>query len=150
MPRKKHASSVDTSELNIHHRIARAAHLFTQEILHILGSSTLEELTALSHNEVATRLMPAATTQQAPPRRRSMEFLKNIGRIPVKCPVSGCNARGIRSKMNFCMEHAASVPRAEQLRLREAQKNSTAEEGDSPRRLPGRPGRKSAQPQASA
>src|SRR5689334_3141616 len=129
MPRKKHASPNGTSEINIHHRIARAAHLFTQEILHILGSSTLEELTALSHGQPAPRVTLGAATVSAPPvRRRSMEFLKNIGRIPVRCPVPGCNARGIRSKMNFCMEHAESVPRAEQLKLREAQKAGTGGE----------------------
>lgn len=152
MPRKKHISAaVETSELNIHHRIARAAHLFTQEILHILGSSTLEELTALTHSDMTARLMPAAASAAPPVRRRSMEFLKAIGRIPVPCPVPGCTERGVRSKMNFCMEHASSVPRAEQIKLREAQKSAKPDEEDSQRRLPGRPPqRRASLPQANA
>ncbi|MCS6914425.1 MAG: hypothetical protein RMK29_01020 [Myxococcales bacterium] len=121
MPRKKKTASPELRQghATIHQRIARAAHLFTQEILHILGSSRLEEITSLAVEEKERPLKAAPVD-----RRRSAEFLKGIGRIPVRCPVPGCTARGIRSKMNFCMEHSATVPRAEQIRLREEQKAS--------------------------
>lgn len=133
MPRKKKTSSSEGSQghATIHQRIARAAQLFTQEILHILGSSRLEEITSLA---VGDREHPVKVAPVD--RRRSAEFLKGIGRIPVRCPVPGCTARGIRSKMNFCMEHSATVPRAEQIQLREEQKASHGRSQQPPRAVP--------------
>ena len=45
---------------------------------------------------------------------------KRIGKTPVavRCPAPGCRREGIRAKRNFCDEHAASIPEAEQKRLR--------------------------------
>ena len=46
--------------------------------------------------------------------------------VPVRCPVPGCAASGIRAKRNFCAAHAAALPEAEQRRLRLRQRSARA------------------------
>src|SRR5438067_1102064 len=46
------------------------------------------------------------------------EAKRIAGTKPVACPMPGCNNPGVRRFMNFCVEHHASTPKAEQKRLR--------------------------------
>jgi hypothetical protein len=142
MPRSKQTEQTTAPGMIIHQRISEAARLFTQQILHILGSSTLAELTALSQAgptaqaQVAGRgpsLAAQRRERQAQPvtaeKKKVLDFLLSIGRMPVQCPVPGCETRGVRSKNNFCSEHYRTLPKDEQIRLREEQKRLAKEGG---------------------
>src|SRR5207244_5981947 len=67
--------------------------------------------------------LPRPAGPVTPEKKKVLAFLLDIGRIPVKCPVPSCTGKGIRSKNNFCSEHYRTLPKDEQLRLREAQKD---------------------------
>lgn len=130
------------SGIVIHQRITEAARLFTQQILHILGSSTLAELTALTQGgaqtvnvEAGRGMGPGSAVRResrppqppTPEKKKVLDFLLSIGKMPVKCPVPSCTDRGIRSKNNFCQEHYKTLPKAEQQRLRDLQKKGQHE-----------------------
>jgi hypothetical protein len=132
MAKIKQSSTQDPGRrTTIQERIASAANMFTQEILVILGSSTLAELTEVSQDS-GLPVIPDVRSQSQEkskakadgprPKKKVLDFLKVIGRMAVQCPVKGCTNRGVRSKMNFCAEHALSIPPDEQRRLREIQK----------------------------
>ena len=69
---------------------------------------------------------PAKPPKKRPPSRISA-LRRTAGTKPVACPAQGCEAPGIRSKMNFCVEHAASLSKEVRQRLRQLQRAQTAE-----------------------
>ncbi len=121
MPRKKvNLNGQGTTEvLAIHGRIAQAARSFAQEILQILGSATLAELTAVSQGG------GLLSSEQRAAYSRTIELKRLGGTRVVECPVQGCKQPGVRAKMNFCHDHFRSLSRPERVRLREAQKART-------------------------
>ena len=76
----------------------------------------------------APRRGPRQRTKQASkkPSPRTSAVRRAAGTKPVPCPVQDCGIPGIRSKMNFCAEHAASLSEAERQRLRQAQRANHA------------------------
>lgn len=125
----------DTGTDTIQEALTDAANAFAQEILRILGSTTLSELTQL-----AGRAAEGAVTYRRGPGRppkiergrvriptkkpspRTSALRRMAGTKPVPCPVQGCENPGIRSKMNFCNEHAESLSKADRVRLRQLQR----------------------------
>ena len=115
---------------SLERRLADAATTFAQEILRVLGTSTLSNLTALTGKQTAPE--PKEKPQQEidpiePQRRkqtspRTRTLRKLAGTKPVTCPVPGCETPGVRSKMNFCNEHAASLSQADRDHLRQQQR----------------------------
>jgi hypothetical protein len=61
-----------------------------------------------------------APKKKVPPRTSAVR--RAAGTKPVACPAHGCESPGIRSKMNFCTEHAAALSEEERLRLRQEQR----------------------------
>ena len=121
---------------SIQEALTDAAGAFAQEILRILGSSTLSELTQLAgraaEGTVAyrrgpgrppkmERLRPGRVPTKKPSPRTSA-LRRMAGTKPVPCPMQGCQNPGIRSKMNFCNEHADGLSKAERQRLRQLQR----------------------------
>jgi hypothetical protein len=128
MPRRKDPGAV----ASIQQQLTEAANVFAREILRILRATTLSDLTVL-----AGKAGPAAPTaaaaasrevqdEGAPRRKRPSQRTSALRRIagtkPVVCPVPGCENNGVRSKMNFCNDHASSLSKAERLKLRQQQK----------------------------
>lgn len=56
------------------------------------------------------------------------EAKRIAGTKPVACPVPGCKRPGVRRFSNFCTDHHASLPVAEQKALRDAQRKVQAQE----------------------
>lgn len=99
--------------MTIQQQLEGACRAFVSDILAILGGATVEELVALS-------AVPAPAPRASTPKHKA--HLAEIGRMPLACPVPDCTGRGVRSKKNFCLEHAASLDDAEKERLRDAQR----------------------------
>ena len=108
----------------IEEALTDAAGAFAQEILRILGSSTLSELTQLAgraaEGTVAyrrgpgrppkmERLRPGRVPTKKPSPRTSA-LRRMAGTKPVPCPMQGCQNPGIRSKMNFCTAFQPGPP----------------------------------------
>ena len=45
-------------------------------------------------------------------------------KINVECPAPGCKNQGVRTLMNFCVEHNKTFSQAEKKKLRDAQKQN--------------------------
>lgn len=126
MPRSKSPSPVTS----LQQQLTDATHAFAQGILRVLGTSTLSGLTALTGRQAAPE--PPGKPQQGidsvePPRRkqtspRTRNLRRLAGTKPVICPVPGCEATGVRSKMNFCNEHSASLSQDDRVHLRQQQR----------------------------
>ncbi len=71
---------------------------------------------------------PAKPAQ--PPKKKPHPMTSAVRRLagtkPVACPVRDCESPGIRSKMNFCTEHAGALPKADRQRLRQMQRAGAA------------------------
>lgn len=124
MPKKKTPGGAMT----IQQQLTEAAGAFAREILHILRATTLSDLTALAGRAPpGGQAASAPAAQEAPRRRRPSARTSTLRRIagtkPVSCPVPGCETPGVRSKMNFCNEHAASLSKAERIKLRQQQRS---------------------------
>jgi hypothetical protein len=134
----------ETAERALQHRIqtqlTQAAHTFAQEILRILRQTTLSELTALAGRQpvgagadaeralapgpAAAPLPAAKPAKRKKPTPRTSTLRRIAGTKPVECPVQGCKSPGVRSKMNFCHEHARTLSKAERMKLRQQQRAS--------------------------
>ncbi|MCS6913931.1 MAG: hypothetical protein RMK29_19985 [Myxococcales bacterium] len=124
MPKEKTSGGVVT----IQQQLTEAASAFAREILNILRATTLSDLTALAGRAASGSQAadPAASQEQLRRRRpsaRTSTLRRIAGTKPVSCPVPGCQNPGVRSKMNFCNDHAASLPKAERIRLRQQQRS---------------------------
>lgn len=130
----------------IQQQISHACNLFTQQVLHIIGSTSLEALcAALSSSEQLTaRTAPIRRAQLTPPNKIALPeqtFVDTVARrarlvemnkVMVTCPVPDCEEHGVRSKKNFCAEHARDLSADVKEQLREAQrtaKNQPAQAG---------------------
>jgi hypothetical protein len=113
-------------------QLTEAATAFTRELLRIIGGTTLTNLCAIGAEpgprELAVARQVSNVTEgegRAPrPGKRTNALRRAAGTRPVSCPVPGCESKGVRSKMNFCSEHAASLPAAKKNRLRQHQRES--------------------------
>lgn len=118
-----------TQPLSIQDALTEATEGFADEVLRFLSQLTVQQLTLLGVRTDAARRpsqapmnpQPSQTRPMRPPRRLSA-VRRSAGTKPVACPVPGCAATGVRAKMNFCPEHADSIPRAERERLRSQQR----------------------------
>lgn len=132
----------ETDADSIQAALTDAAQQFAQEILRLLAGATLAELTQLAGRAapdagegVVVRRGPgrppkaaavAAPTRTKPPQKRpsprTSALRRMAGTKPVVCPFPDCQNPGVRSKMNFCSEHAEQLPKAERARLRQLQR----------------------------
>jgi hypothetical protein len=141
MPGRKNPIPVSIQS-SIQQSLSQAAQEFAQQILGILGASTLTELSALSGRRVepgaATRPGPNGAQATAPignglalkknPTPRTSALRRQAGTKPVQCPVEGCTSPGVRSKMNFCHDHFIQLSNAQKLELRNAQRAAHLQE----------------------
>jgi hypothetical protein len=88
------------------------------EALHRLGAGTAAAATPARETTPATASVPKAKAARKPTKK-----------IVVHCPVPGCKNPGVRTLMNFCVEHNRSLPKAERVRLREEQKRAQEKAG---------------------
>ena len=49
---------------------------------------------------------------------------RSTRKIVVECPAPGCKNQGVRTLMNFCVEHNKSLSAAEKKKMRDAQKQA--------------------------
>lgn len=140
MPRKKPAIA---ARARIQERLTVAAYAFAEEVLRILGESTMADLAALAGHSLEgipprrgpgrpskaeaelaklAALAKAIPAKRVPPRTSVLRRM--AGTKPVPCPVQDCKNPGVRSKMNFCNEHAAELSKNEMIKLRQQQKSS--------------------------
>lgn len=131
--------SAEKGALSIQDALTEAAQGFAMEILRILGASTLQELTALA-GKAATedlqvrplagrparfeRLLRLRGIMPKKPSPRTSALRRMAGTKPVPCPYPDCQQPGIRSKMNFCNEHAEQLSKPERARLRQQQRQN--------------------------
>lgn len=127
MPRRKDPGPV----ASIQNQLTEAANMFAREILRILRATTLSDLTMLagkaapaapSRGAVAAVVEDDGGQRRKRPSPRTSTLRRIAGTKPVECPVQGCENSGVRSKMNFCNDHASSLSKAERVKLRAQQK----------------------------
>ena len=105
----------------IQEQISNACRNFTQQVIRIIGSSNLRELCAVAAPERVDTSTPAPRANGVTSPARRVQ-LREMGMLAVTCPVPGCEARGIRNKSNFCVEHANTLSEEIKVQLREDQK----------------------------
>lgn len=90
----------------------------------VLRLKETEESVPAAPRRGPTRRAKPASKKKASPRTSAVR--RAAGTKPVACPVQDCGIPGIRSKMNFCAEHAGTLPKTERQRLRQAQRANHA------------------------
>jgi len=86
---------------------------FANQVARVVERSTRQEVAAEVRRQLKGVRRSAART--AP---------RSTRKIVVECPSPGCRNPGVRTLMNFCVEHNRSLPLAERKKLREAQRQA--------------------------